>query len=435
MSVKHFEGGETKTVGTPEAPFVRPDPTACGFSAVGQTTVVRSGDVGPTLTGGKYLLVNPKWTDTSEDYFVVEILIAADDVPTEINQIHHDAVLFCTTPNPYADAGEWFKVQLRCAEATDEIVAVEIFKADTDGLADANAPDASYGVSSGEHWLVFRIYKGTSSSDHPTIETFVDDVSKGTVTGTWGTTTVNARIAFGAACSDNVKGGTIEITFNCDDFIVLDEDSSGQFDGRMVEALSSGVIIGYQAVADVTGYNDYSVAHSPDPPSWSDKKYRHVDDFNRLGSPPTDDWVIPASTWKQLFDIADSDDASPTVHAIRLDAYPRVVDSVGTQFLAGVSDEGTGPETITGWDDGVNGYVSAILYTTPKDGNAWSKARLNIFYAGLYKTTAAKHINAFGAQVLGIGLTTPTANPDSDNADVADPWAAITPQRRRGVLV
>ncbi|KKK56046.1 hypothetical protein LCGC14_3068460, partial [marine sediment metagenome] len=351
--------------------------------------------VGLTLTGGKYLLVNPKWTDTSEDYFDIHILLAADAIGTEINQIDHDAVLFCTTPNPYADAGEWFKVQLRCDPVANEIVAIEVYKADTDGLADSGAPDDSYGLTAGEHWYVFRIYKGTSSSDHPTLEVFVDDVSKGTTTGTWGTTTVNARIAFGAAVSDNVKGGSLAMSFYCDDFIILDEDSSGDFDARMVEATSSGVIIGFQPDADVTGYNDYVTTNSA-----GGKKYRCVDNFNRVAAAPNDDWMGPAATWKQLFNLPNSD-VGATIHAVRLDAYPRVGDTIGTQFLAGVSSEGTGPSTITGWDDGLSGYVVAMLYNTPEDSTTWTKALFDDFYAGVTRADADKDINVFGAQVLG----------------------------------
>ncbi len=423
MSVKHFDGGETKTAGTPEAAYVRPSAVTTQLGAVGQTTAVRSGAVGLSLTGSRHLLVNPKWTDTSEDYFDFHILLVPNTFPNDFTTTR-DCILFCTTPNPHADGGTWFKVQLRLAKVAgvDKFVAVEVFKGATDGFPDSGAPDGSYGFGGSEQtsiWLVLRCYKGAAGSVAPSIEVFSGDNSRFTVTGTIDGETVNARSAFGMACPDDPKGDPYEPTFHVDDLIYLDEDSSGNFDGRMVEATSSGVIIGYQAVADVTGYNDYVTTNSS-----GGKKYRCIDDQNRVAGSPNDDWMTPASTWKQLFDIANSGDAGPTVHAIRLDAYPRAVDTTGTQLLAGVSDEGTGPETITGWDDGVSGYVSALLYTTPKDGNAWSKDKLNIFYAGVTRSDAAKTINAFGVQVLGVGLTTPTANPDSDNADVADPWAA-----------
>ncbi|KKL88396.1 hypothetical protein LCGC14_1925160, partial [marine sediment metagenome] len=327
---------------------------------------------------------------------------------------------FCTTPNPYADGGAWFHIQLRCDAVTDEITHIEIFKAiNTDlnkGKPYIITPDLSVAVTSGAHWCVWRFYKDPGGSS-PTCELFVDDISKGTVTGGF-QGMANARIAFGGASQENAKGSAIAMSFDMDDFIILDEDSSGDFDTRMVEALSSGVIIGYQPDADVTGYNDYVTTNPA-----GGKKYRCVDDFNRVAAAPGDDWMEPASTWKQLFNLPNSD-VGATIHAIRLDVAPRIVDTVGTQLLAGVGSEGIGPSTITGWDDGVSGYVVAMLYNTPEDSTAWTKALFDDFYAGVTRSDADKDINVFGAQVLGIGLTTPTANPDSDNADVADPWAA-----------
>ena len=425
MSVIYFDGGETETAGTPESAFVR-GVNACNFGATGQINVVRSGDVGFTMSAEETLLLNPKWSDTSEDYFDVHLKMAASSVDPDAADDDVDCVLFCTTPNPYVDGGAWFHVQLRCDAATNEITHIEIFKAiNTDlnkGKPYIITPDLSVAVTSGAHWYVWRFFKDGGGSS-PTCELFVDDISKGTVTGGF-QGMANARIAFGGASQENAKGSAIAMSFDMDDFIILDEDSSGDFDARMVEAVAtSGGIIGFQPDADVTGYNDYTVDHTPDPPSWSDKKYRNVDDQNRLGSPPTDDWIIPASPYKQLFKLPNSD-VGATIHAVRLDVAPRVVDTIGTQFLAGVSSEGTGPKTITGWDDGVSGYVVAMLYNTPEDSTAWTKALFDDFYAGVTRSAASKHINAFGVQVLGIGLTTPTANPDSDNADVADPWAA-----------
>jgi hypothetical protein len=210
--------------------------------------------------------------------------------------------------------------------------------------------------------------------------------------------------------------------FDADDIILLDGD-----DGMVEAVATSGGIWGFQVNADVTGYNDYTVSH----PGYSAKKYRHVDTMNKAGSPPTITRIDPASAWKQLFQLPDISDASPTIYSVRLDAYPFDVDTVAHQFLAGVSDEGTGPETITPWDDGVSGYITHLMHTTPKDGNAWTKGRFGDLYFGLYRTSS-KRIREVGVQVFGKSITAPSANPDSDNADVADPWAVVSRRRWHG---
>jgi len=415
VSAIYYDGGETKTSATAEAPWERPL-DVCAISARGQTNVVRSGAVGLGVVGDKRLFVNPKWADTIEDFFDIHIKIAALNVPAG-GPAGTDSVLFCTTPNPYADAGRWFLIQFRCDATTNEIVAVEGYAGVSQGTPLTIAPHGSFSVTAGPHWYAFRMWKGDGVSVS-TLEVFVDDVLRFTLTGSGLPDTVSSRVAFGAAVSLDGKGSPVQITFECDDIIILDEDASGEFDGRMVEALSSGEILGFQGNADVTGFNDYETTNPA-----GGKKYRRVDTWKGV-SAAGDSWIIAAASWKQLFRIVDISDASPTVHAVRLDASPRTVDTIGHSFLAGVRDEGTGPETIVAWDDGVSGYVTHIMYTTPTDSNPWTKARFNNLYAGLTRT-ATHQIWDFGAQVLGIGVTAPAANPDSDNADVDDPWGVV----------
>lgn len=417
MSAIYYDGGETETSATAEAPWERPV-DVCSINAGGQANVVRSGAVGLDMIGDKRLFVNPKWADTAQDFFWIHVKIAAKNVPAG-GPDGTDSVLFCTTPNPYADAGRWFLIQFQCNATSNEIVAVEGYAGVSQGTPLTIAPHGSFSVTPGPHWYAFRLWKGDGVSAS-TLEVFVDDVSRFTLTGSGLPDTVNSRVAFGAAVSLDSKGSPVQITFECDDIIILDEDASGEFDGRMVEALSSGVIIGFPPDADVTGFNDYTTTGSP---TASPKKYRHVDDFNRTHT--GDDYITAASPHKQLFRLPDISDASPTVHSVRLDASPRVVDTVGHQFLAGVSDEGVGPETITGWDDGVTGYVTHLRHTTPRDGNAWSKDKFNKLFVGLTKVSTTHQIRVLGVQVLGIDISQPTANPDSDNADVADPWGVV----------
>jgi hypothetical protein len=185
----------------------------------------------------------------------------------------------------------------------------------------------------------------------------------------------------------------------------------------------------------VTGYDDWGLSDG------TMKAYRHCDDFNdseALGG-HADDYITSSGLDDdQLFRLVDLS-GSTSIDAVMVYYENRAVDaSAATKILAGCSNEGSGPTVYASgatWHASDYDHVALMLVLTP-EGSAWTETLLNNLYVGVRNPFAGggREIRVVGVQVLGTGLTEPAANAESDNSDVADPWA-VTGQRRRGVTV
>ncbi len=233
---------------------------------------------------------------------------------------------------------------------------------------------------------------------------------------------IQANHAFGAKAEldakDNPKGWAIEH----DDYILLEDT-----DGAMTKLFhTTKDIIGVQVDASVTGYDDWGVSDG------AKNEARCVDDFNDSETMGThdDDYITSSGLDDdQLFRLVDLS-GSTSIDAVMVYYETRTADAGGVnKILAGCSGEGTGPTVYASgstWHADDNAHVALMLVLTP-EGSAWSEDLVNALFVGVRNPFAGggREIRVVGIQVLGVGLTEPAANAESNTANVADPWEQI----------